>query len=116
VGVLGSGVPFSTHGRLSLFLELPKLPLLLTFGPCSLLRWKHTRKPQKTSFSRTLSPPNYNPAAVLSLLKDLVQESDQRSSSDQRLGNWLNPTVNVLYTFSATIGGGIGLVILKLVI
>jgi hypothetical protein len=57
-----------------------------------------------------------SPAAVLSLLKDLVQESDQRSSSDQRLGNWLNPTVNVLYTFSATIGGGIGLVILKLVI
>lgn len=57
-----------------------------------------------------------SPAAVLSLLKTLVQESDQRSSSDQRLGNWLNPTVNVLYTFSATIGGGIGLVILKLVI
>jgi hypothetical protein len=57
-----------------------------------------------------------SPAAILSLLKNLVQESDQRSSSDQRLGNWLNPTVNVLYTFSATIGGGIGLVILKLVI
>lgn len=57
-----------------------------------------------------------SPAAILSLLKNLVQESDQRSSSDQKLGNWLNPTVNVLYTFSATIGGGIGLVILKLVI
>ena len=54
-----------------------------------------------------------SPAAILSVLKNLVQQSDQSSSSDQRLRNWLDPTVNVLYTFSATLGGGVGLVTLK---
>lgn len=54
-----------------------------------------------------------SPAAILSVLKTLVQQSDQRSSCDDRLRNWLDPTVNVLYTFSATIGGGVGLVTLK---
>ena len=57
-----------------------------------------------------------SPTAILSLLKNLLQESDRRSSTDERLRNWLDPTVNVLYTFSATIGGGTGLVILKIVI
>ena len=51
-----------------------------------------------------------SPAAILSVLKNIVQQSDQSSSSDQRLRNWLDPTVNVLYTFSATLGGGVGLV------
>ena len=51
-----------------------------------------------------------SPAAILSVLKNLVQQSDQSSSTDQRLTNWLDPTVNVLYTFSATLGGGVGLV------
>ena len=54
-----------------------------------------------------------SPAAILSVLKNLVQQSDQSSSTDQRLRNWLDPTVNVLYTFSATLGGGVGLVTLK---
>jgi hypothetical protein len=57
-----------------------------------------------------------SPTAILSLLKNLIQESDRRSSTDKRLRTWLDPTVNVLYTFSATIGGGIGLVTLKVVI
>jgi hypothetical protein len=57
-----------------------------------------------------------SPAAILTLLKNLIQESDQRSSNDERLRNWLDPTVNVLYTFSATLGGGAGLVTLKVVI
>ena len=54
-----------------------------------------------------------SPAAILSVLKNIVQQSDQSSSSDQRLRNWLDPTVNVLYTFSATLGGGVGLVTLN---
>lgn len=57
-----------------------------------------------------------SPTAILSVLKNIVQKSDQCSSSDERLRNWLDPTVNVLYTLSATIGGGIGLVIFKLII
>jgi hypothetical protein len=51
-----------------------------------------------------------SPNAVLTVLQDLVQQFDQRRTSDERLWNWLNPTVNVLYTFSDTLGEGAGLV------
>jgi hypothetical protein len=51
-----------------------------------------------------------SPNAILSVLQDLVQQFDQRRTSDERLNNWLNPTVNVLYTFSATLSEGVGLV------
>ena len=51
-----------------------------------------------------------SPDAVLSVLQDLIQQLDQRRTSDDRLKNWLNPTVNVLYTFSGTLGEGVGLV------
>ena len=54
-----------------------------------------------------------SPNAVLSVLQDLVQQFDQRRTSDERSKNWLNPTVNVLYTFSATLGEGVGLVSLS---
>jgi hypothetical protein len=55
----------------------------------------------------------HSPHAVLTVLQDLVQQFDQRRTSNQRLRNWLDPTVNVLYTFSATLGGGLGLVSLS---
>ncbi|KAI0277802.1 hypothetical protein BGY98DRAFT_934155 [Russula aff. rugulosa BPL654] len=42
-----------------------------------------------------------SPNAVLALILP---------ESDERLTKWLNPTVNVLYTFSATLGGGVGTV------
>jgi hypothetical protein len=51
-----------------------------------------------------------SPNAVLSVLQDLIQQFDQRRTSDERLTNWLNPTVNVLCTFSDTLGEGVGLV------
>jgi hypothetical protein len=51
-----------------------------------------------------------SPIAVLSVLQDLIQQFDQRRTSDERLETWLNPTVNVLYSFSATLGEGVGLV------
>ena len=47
---------------------------------------------------------------ILSVLQDLAQQLDESRSSDQRLTNWLNPTVNVLFAFSATLGEGVGLV------
>ncbi|KAI0280353.1 hypothetical protein BGY98DRAFT_1095521 [Russula aff. rugulosa BPL654] len=50
-----------------------------------------------------------SPNAVLTVLQDLVQQFDQRRTSDERLNNWLNPTVNVLYAFSDTLGKGVGL-------
>ena len=51
-----------------------------------------------------------SPDAILSVLQDLVQQVDQSRSSNQRLTNWLSPTVNVLFAFSATLGEGVGLV------
>ena len=40
----------------------------------------------------------------------MIQQFDRRRSSDARLTNWLNPTVNVLHAFSDIIGQGVGLV------
>ena len=57
-----------------------------------------------------------SPVAILSVLKNLVHQLDRRSGGDERLRNWLDPTVNVLYTFSATLGGCVGLVTPKVVI
>jgi hypothetical protein len=51
--------------------------------------------------------------AILSILQDLIQQFDHRRRSDERLTNWLNPTVNVLYAFSSTLGQGLGLVSLN---
>ena len=51
-----------------------------------------------------------SPTAILSVLQDLIQQFDRRRSSDERLTNWLTPTVNVLYSFSSTLGQGAGLV------
>ena len=54
-----------------------------------------------------------SPAAVLSVLQELIQQFDQRRRSDERLRNWLNPTVNVIFSFSALISEGVGLVSLN---
>jgi hypothetical protein len=55
-----------------------------------------------------------SPTAILSVLEDITQQFDRRRRSDERLTNWLNPTINVLYTFSSTLGQGVGLVSLIL--
>lgn len=57
-----------------------------------------------------------SPDAVLSLLQELVQQFDQGRGSYERLSNWLNPTVNVLFALSATLGEGVGLVDLSCII
>jgi hypothetical protein len=54
-----------------------------------------------------------SPAAILVVLQQRVQELDQSRSSDDRWTKWLDPTVNVLYALSATLGEGVGLVSLK---
>ena len=51
-----------------------------------------------------------SPAAILSVLQGLTQQFDRRRRGDERLTNWLTPTVNVLYAFSSAIGQGVGLV------
>ncbi|KAH9165534.1 hypothetical protein EDB89DRAFT_1911320 [Lactarius sanguifluus] len=47
---------------------------------------------------------------VLAVLRDRVNEFDQSRSHDERLSSWLNPTINVLYAFTATLGEGVGLI------
>jgi hypothetical protein len=51
-----------------------------------------------------------SPDAVLAILGRQFPGVDQSGSSDERLTNWVNPVVNVLYNFAGTIGGAVGLV------
>jgi hypothetical protein len=50
-----------------------------------------------------------SPDTILSVLREQIPGFDQPRSTDDGLTKWLNPTVNVLYTFSAVIGGVISL-------
>src|SRR5579863_7291339 len=52
-----------------------------------------------------------SPADILPVLRDLVQQLNQSRSSNEKLRNWLDPTVNVLFAFSATLGEDVGMVI-----
>ena len=51
-----------------------------------------------------------SPGDILAVLQEKVKELDQSRSADERLSQWLIPTINVLYSFSATLGAGVGLV------
>jgi hypothetical protein len=48
-------------------------------------------------------------SAILAVLQQQVQGLDQ-SRSDDQWTKWLDPTVNVLFSFSATLGAGVSLV------
>jgi hypothetical protein len=50
-----------------------------------------------------------SPGAILAVLQQQVQGLDQ-SRNDDRWTKWLDPTINVLFSFSATLGTGVGLV------
>ena len=51
-----------------------------------------------------------SPGDILAVLQENVKEFDQSRGANKGLSQWLNPTINVLYSFSATIGAGVGLV------
>ena len=53
-----------------------------------------------------------SPGDILSILQQQAQGLDQSRSSD-RWTKWLDPTVNVLYALSGTLGEGVGLVSLR---
>jgi hypothetical protein len=57
-----------------------------------------------------------SPAAILTVLQDLVQQFEQSCGGSERLRSWLDPTVNVLFAFSATLGEGVGMVFLTVLI
>ncbi|KAH8982015.1 hypothetical protein EDB86DRAFT_387590 [Lactarius hatsudake] len=50
-----------------------------------------------------------SPSAILAVLRAQVQAFDQSQVANEKLTKWLDPTVNVLYAFSATLGEGVGL-------
>jgi hypothetical protein len=52
------------------------------------------------------------PNAILAVLQQQIGEVDQSRSSDDRWTRWLDPTVNVLFALSETLGEGVGLVCL----
>ena len=47
--------------------------------------------------------------AILTVLQEQAREFDQARVGEESLTNWLNPTVSVLYAFSAALSGGVGL-------
>ena len=51
-----------------------------------------------------------SPGDILAVLQEKVNEFDQSRSANERFSQWLDPTINVLYSFSATLGAGVGLV------
>ena len=46
-----------------------------------------------------------SPGDILTVLHEQVQGQDQSRSIDDRWTRWLDPTINVLYTLSETLGG-----------
>ncbi|KAH8986093.1 hypothetical protein EDB92DRAFT_1281060 [Lactarius akahatsu] len=51
-----------------------------------------------------------SPTDILAVLRTQVQQFEQSTSCDDKLTKWLNPTVNILYAFSAALGEGVGMV------
>jgi hypothetical protein len=51
-----------------------------------------------------------SPSAILAIIHQQVEGLHQSQRADERLIKWLNPTINVLNAFSATLGAGVGLV------
>jgi hypothetical protein len=51
-----------------------------------------------------------SPSAILAILRTQVETFDQSQGSDEKWTKWLDPTVNVLFAFSATLGGSVGVV------
>jgi hypothetical protein len=50
------------------------------------------------------------PAAILTIIREQIDGLEQPRSNGERWSKWLDPTVNVLFAFSTTIGAGVGLV------
>jgi len=54
-----------------------------------------------------------SPVAILAVLHQQVQDLDQSRAADERWTRWLDPTVNVLYALSGTLGESVSLVCLS---
>jgi hypothetical protein len=54
-----------------------------------------------------------SPSAIILILQQQLQGIDQSQSADERWTKWMDPTVNVLYTFSSVLGSGVSMVCLR---
>ena len=54
-----------------------------------------------------------SPEAVLSVLREQIPVFSESRNGDDGLTKWVPPTVNVLYSFSDTLGQGVGLASIK---
>jgi hypothetical protein len=73
----------------------------------------YKRKTKKDLESHPLLPTLQScdsPEAILVVLREQIPVFSQSQNGDDGLTKWITPTVNVLYSFSAAIGGGVGLV------
>ena len=51
-----------------------------------------------------------SPDSILNIFRKQAQAFDKFRNGNDKLMTWLTPIVNILFTFSATLGEGIGLV------
>ena len=71
---------------------------------------KHTKKDPLTHPLAVRLQACDTPAAILTILREQIHALDQSQRDDERWSKWLDPTVNVLFAFSTTIGTGVSLV------
>ena len=55
-----------------------------------------------------------SPDTVLAVLRTKIPSLDQSQSGEERFSKCLTPIINVLYAFTATLGDGVGLVIVTM--
>ena len=127
LGRLFTDAPFvsTTHHRLSLPLSSP--PASHTMSAVASMSTSHSnfasifnaslekykRKTKQDLAKHPLLPRLQScdsSEAILAVLREQTSEFDQSQNSDGVLTTWVTPTVNVLYTFSATLSGVVGLV------
>ena len=75
----------------------------------------YRRKTKKDLTSHPLLPRLQScdsPEAILTVLREQINGLNQSQNGDDGLTKWVTPTVNVLYAFSATLGQGVGQVII----
>ena len=57
-----------------------------------------------------------SPEAILTVLQEQIPAFGQSQIGDDGLTKWVTPTVKVLYSFSAALGAGVGLVSIRTVL
>ena len=95
----------------------PRPPLIRNLCRFSTLHWKPTSIKTKRDLSSHPLLPTLQPCdsaeAILTVLREHIPTFSQSENGDNGLTKWVAPTVNVLYSFSATLGGAVGLVSIR---